>query len=710
MRLHRKIQFHFEKRVLKYAGMNSENIKNWLKNHGKDVITDLSVFFFILLYFEMILYYQLHSTLQGFTVWNVLFLLPVAFVLTSLAGWFSEKRTLNGLIKTVLVFLVSLFYIVELIYYKTFGSLLSASMLSAGGDAVTNFWWSIVNTLSENALTIFLLEVPTVLCLIASFALKKISVHHSVIDRVALFALSFMVWLLIVSLLPITGRADHSAYGAYHSRYVDTDTASRKLGVLPNFIVELRCSLFGSDDYDNTLEAINEISAEDEETVEEEVEEEEPVKVSYNEYEGLDFNELSEKTENDSIKSLCEYLASVNPTMKNDYTGMFEGYNLIYICAESFSSLAIDKEITPTLYKMANNGIVLENYYNSFKNVTTNGEYAILTGVWPDVARSYTNGGAVTGTMGQSSDNNMSMALGNMFNSNENIQSRGYHNYYGSYYGRNKTLPNMGFDCKFMNDGMYFTYSWPASDLELMEQSVDDYINDELFCTYYMTFSGHGNYTTDNIMVYKNINYVDSMIDKDLPVSAIGYLSCNYELEKAMTYLLERLEEAGILDNTVIVLAGDHYPYYLSETGYEALSGKEFDENFDSFKSTCIIYNSGIKQPIKVDTPCCNVDIIPTIYNLFGIEYDSRLYAGTDVFGNGTHIAQLYNKSFITDLVKYNFATGEVTWLVDIDGYDEDYLERYLEKMISTVKNRYAMSITIEKTDFYDFVLNNIND
>ena len=705
MRLHFKILFYYEKSVIKYAGMNFRNISDWLKSHGRDIITDLSVFFFILLYFEMILYYQLHSSLAGFTIWNVLFLIPEAFVLTSLTGWFSDRKIINGLIKTFLIFIVSLFYIVDLIYFKTFGSLLSASMLSAGGNAVTNFWWSITNTLSENALTIFLLEIPTVLMFIVSFAQRRINVHHSVIDRVALFALSFMIWLLVVSLLPIAGRADHSAYGAYHSRFVDTDTASKKLGVLPNFIVELRCSLFGSDDSDNTLEAINEISAEEEETEEEE----EPVKISYNEYEGLDFKALSEKTEDDSIRSLCEYLYSVNPTMKNDYTGMFEGYNLIYICAESFSSLAIDKNITPTLYKMDNNGIVLENYYNSFKNVTTNGEYAFLTGVWPDVARSYTNGGAVTGTMGQSIDNNMSTALGNMFNKNENIQSRGYHNYYGSYYGRNRTLPNMGFDCQFMNDGMSFTYSWPASDLEMMEQSVDDYINDDLFCTYYMTFSGHGNYTTDNIMVYKNINYVDSMIDKELPVSAIGYLSCNYELEKAMTYLLERLEEAGVLDKTVIVLAGDHYPYYLSESGYEALSGKEFDENFESFKSTCIIYNSAISRPIKVDTPCCNVDIIPTIYNLFGIDYDSRLYAGTDIFGNGTHIAQLYNKSFISDLVKYNFATGEALWTVDIDDYEDDYLERYLEKMISTVKNRYAMSITIEKTDFYDFVLQNMN-
>ena len=700
MRLHLFILNLKRKTVIKYPGMYMEKLKKWLKSHSKDILMDIAGYFLILLYFELLLYYQLHASLQGFSFWNVMFLIPEALVLASISGWFSG-RTSNGIFKTILIFALSLFYIVDLIYFKTFGSLLSASMVSAGGNAVTGFWWSISNTLKENALAIFLMEIPVFMTLIDSLFIRKNSIHHDVIERVALFAMSFMIWSLIVSMLPITGRADQSAYGAYHSRFVDTDTASRKLGVLPNFIVETKCALFGADGYDDTLETINELVAE-----EEEVEEEETEKISYNEYAGLDFAKLSQISDDETIKSLCNYLSGIYPSIKNDYTGMFEGYNLIYICAESFSRLAIDKEITPTLYKLANNGIVLENYYNSFRNVTTNGEYAFLTGLWPDVARANTNGGNITGTMGQSIDNNMSMALGNMFNRNEGIQSRGYHNYYGYYYGRNQTLPNMGFDCKFMDDGMSFTYSWPASDLEMMEQSVDDYINDELFTTYYMTFSGHGNYTTDNIMVYKNISHVDDMIDETLPISAIGYLSANYELEKAMTYLLERLEEAGILDKTVIVLSGDHYPYYLSEIGYEALSGEKYEDSTDIFKSTCIIYNSGIKEPIRVDTPCCNVDILPTIYNLFGIEYDSRLYAGTDIFGNGTHIAQLYNKSFVTDLVKYDYVSGEAVWF-DIDGYDEEYLDRYLEKMISIVKNRYAMSINIEQSDFYEFVLNN---
>ena len=64
-----------------------------------------------------------------------------------------------------------------------------------------------------------------------------------------------------------------------------------------------------------------------------------------------------------------------------------------------------------------NNDYILDNYYNSFKNVTTNGEYAMLTGLWPDIAREETNNGRLTGTMGQSVDNDMSESLGKQFNS-----------------------------------------------------------------------------------------------------------------------------------------------------------------------------------------------------------------------------------------------------------------------------------------------------
>ena len=666
------------------------NMREDTKNSLIRTLKNTACCFAMLLYWELLLYFQLYASLKGFSFWNVLFMIPLSILLVSLTGWFGKHYKIDYLLRILISGVLAFFYIAEFLYCKTFGSLFSYSMIGAGTDAVTNFWWSLKSTVAENILSLFLFLLPVLLQVVRFFTKDIETTHESVKKHAALIVLAAITWFLTVIALPISGTEDYTAYGAYHSRYVDTDTASRKLGTLPNFLVEMRCSLFGSSDQSSAFNVPEE--------EQEPQEEEEKEVIQYNEYRDIDFSILREGTDDENIKNLSDYLGSQSATMQNEYTGLFEGYNLIYICAESFSSMAVDETVTPVLYKMMNNGIVLNNYYNSFKNVTTNGEYAFLTGLWPDVAREETNKGRLTGTMGQSIDKNMSTALGNMFYLSEDVEPRAYHNYLGYYYGRNETLPNMGFTCKFMNEGMTFTTSWPASDLEMMEQSVDDYINDDRFCTYYMTFSGHGNYTTNNVMVYKNIDTVSELTDKELSWNSLGYLSANYELEKAMEYLLQRLEDAGQLNRTVIVLTGDHYPYYLSDEGYYELTGREFDENFDGYKSACIIYNARLEKKIEVDTPCCNVDILPTIYNLFNIKYDSRLYAGTDIFGSGFHLAQLYNKSFITEYVKYNFTTGETEWLKETH-QTEEYNKKYLERAINTAKNRYAMSI--EKTRGY---------
>ena len=676
-------------------------IKDMKQNETKALIKTNIELFLILIYWELLLYYQLHKTILSISIWNILFMLPLSCLLTFILSW-SKSRKVNNIFKILLTFIVSIFYLGELIYYKIFGSLLSVSTMGNGTNALVDFWWSTKASIQENIVLIILFELPILIQIILAFINKEDN-NYDLKRHLIVFVAAVVLWVGVVLCLPFSGTEDYSAYGAYHSRFIDTDSASSKLGVLPNFIVEIKCTLFSTDNVINVYQTTdNVVIAEENDEVEEVVEE-----VQYNQYEGLDFVELGELTDDETIKSLCEYLSTQENTNKNEYTGLFEGKNLIYICAESFSRLAIDEEITPTLYKMANNSIVLNNYYNSFKNVTTNGEYAFLTGLWPNVVRENTKGGNLTGTMGQSINKNMSQALGNMFNRSERIVSRGYHNYLGYYYGRNQTLPNMGFTCKFMSDGMEFSTSWPSSDFEMFEQSVDDYIGDQQFCAYYMTFSGHGNYTTDNVMVSRNIDEVSSMIDDNPPTSALGYLSCNYELEKAMTYLLERLEEAGQLENTVIVLTGDHYPYYLTDYAYEYLAGEEIDYDFGMYKSTCIIYNAGLEENIYVDEPCCNVDILPTILNLFGINYDSRLYAGTDIFSDALHIAQLYNKSFITDYVKYNYSTGETEWLIDTSEYDQEKLDAYLENAINVVKNKYMMSVEIEDTDFYAFVFDN---
>lgn len=669
--------------------INKIQLKEDMKIVGKYALA----IFISLFYFELLLHYIVYSSLDTFTIWNVLFLIPISLVISALIGFHNK---FNNVILILFIFIISLFYLSNLIYFKTFKSLASISMIGNGTNALTNFWWSVATTIKENLFEIIIFEFPVLLLLLDAIFIKKIKGKYSLIVHPIVMLMGIIIWVLTVLALPLSGKQDYTAYGAYHSRFVDTDTASNKLGILPNALIETRYIFFGSN-RENLIEI---------EEVEEDVEE---IKESekFNVYDNLDFSSLSINSTDSQIKNVCDYLKTLTPSNKNNHTGEFEDYNLIYICGESFSSMAIDKDITPTLYKLSTNGYVLDNYYNAFKNVTTNGEYSLLTGLWPDIAREETNNGKLTGTMGQSIDNNMSESLGKKFNS-IGVNSRAFHNYWGSYYGREETLPNMGFECMFMGKGMWFTTDWPASDLEMMQQSVDTYINDEQFCAYYMTFSGHGNYSTDNFMVQRNIEYVkEKAIGKNYPENLLGYFACNVELDKALEYLINRLAQAGKLDKTVIVLAGDHYPYYVTDYDYECFNGKKITNDYEKYRSTCIIYNSGMDLTVRVNKPCCNVDILPTILNLFNIPYDSRLYAGTDIFSDSRHVAMIYDKSFIAEDFVYNATSGEVTWINKLNDMTDTEKETYVNKYVSYVKGKYAYSISVENTNFYDYIFSN---
>ena len=104
-----------------------------------------------------------------------------------------------------------------------------------------------------------------------------------------------------------------------------------------------------------------------------------------------------------------------------------------------------------------------------------------------------------------------------------------------------------------------------------------------------------------------------------------------------------------------------------------------------------------MEEPITVDAPCCSLDVLPTLSNLLGLEYDSRLLMGTDVFSTGEHIAVLADRSFVTDKVFYNCTNGEVTLREGVTELPEGYLEKY----IALVKNKFTLSTEILYTDYY---------
>ena len=431
---------------------------------------------------------------------------------------------------------------------------------------------------------------------------------------------------------------------------------------------------------------------EPEETQEEGIPEATEAPVVYNTL-PVDFEALNAAADNEKLKALNNYFSQVPGTRQNEYTGRFKDYNLIYICAESFSPAAVDPEYTPTLYKLTHEGFLFENYYNTFPNTTTDGEYSLTQGLYPDGTRD-----KYSSSMMASQKNYLPFALGNIFERELGVSSHGYHNNVGNYYRRDLTHPNMGYEMKFSRDGMTFSGYWPTSDLEMMEQSVDDYIHDPQFHAYYMTFSGHYQYNpNDNGVVRKHYNTLaDSKWNQ---VTQKGYIACHIELDLALEYLLNRLEEAGVADKTVIVMASDHTPYGLAKDVYFDMIGEE-EDFFGWYKTDLVFWVGGMEEPVVVDEYCSNVDLLPTILNLWGMPYDSRMLAGTDVFSDGVHAAVLIDHSFLTDKVWFNSNTGEIRYLVP----QEEVPDSYIESMNQLIASRFEFSAEILRNNYYQYV------
>ena len=392
-----------------------------------------------------------------------------------------------------------------------------------------------------------------------------------------------------------------------------------------------------------------------------------------------------------------EYFSSQEASKKNKYTGMFKDKNLIVRVGESFSSLAIREDLTPNLYKLYKEGFQFDNFYTPIFPVSTaDGEYITDTslipkeGVWSFLR--------VAG-------NYMPYSYANVFEK-QGYSSNAYHNHTATYYERDKYIETMGYNSYLavgtgLEDRMD-TSNWPNSDYEMVKTTVDDYINNEKFMAYYMTVSGHMNYTKiGNMMVYRNWDQV-----KDLPYSnkAKGYLAANIELDKAVGELLSRLEQAGKLEDTVIVISGDHYPYGLTLGEINELSTFERDDKFEKFRMPFLIWSGSMKGPIKVEKIGSSLDVLPTVLNLFGAEFDSRLLMGRDILSDSDPIVIFSDRSFITDKGRYNSLTEQFT---PNEGVTIE--EGYVDKINTIIYKKYQMSRLILENDYYKHVFKTEN-
>ena len=392
----------------------------------------------------------------------------------------------------------------------------------------------------------------------------------------------------------------------------------------------------------------------------------------------IDFDSI--KTDDDEIKELNNYLNNRKPSNKNKYTGIFKNKNLIFITAESFSFSLIDKDLTPTLYKLSTEGFNFTNFYTPiYYASTSDGEYTNLTGLLPKEG---------TWSYIKAKDNYFPYTYANVFK-DKNYSLNSYHNGVYTFYKRNEVMPHFGYSFKACGNGLEKIINcnlWPQSDDEMITETFKEYKDNDKFHAYYMSISGHLNHNfTDNDMAKKYQSEVKSLNHSE---AVNAYISANIDLDKALEHLLNNLEKENKLDDTVIVLAPDHFPYGLSKKEYSEL--RNLDTVYAKHKSNLIIYNPSI-ETTTIDKYASNIDILPTLLNMFGINYDSRLIIGSDIMSDSEGIVIFNDRSFLTEYGFYNEKTSKFT------SFKETPSNYIKEKQIEVLNKNNASSLILEK-------------
>ncbi len=630
--------------------------------------------FIFLLYFSLLCIYEI--LLRYFIPEMRVHLMPFIFnfVYALLLTLMTRSIKQNRLVLFFALIVLATLFASQIYYYYFFNTFYIAYSLLNAGMVAESFSGEIIN-LILNHLEVALIYYGPILLLF--FFRKHLKASPWSLKK-GIIAFGVFLMLLSGTLLQVNLRnQDDAVFEAlvYHS---DVKDSIKFLGILTSLNVDVLRLIREGFGLTNAVRIP--------EVVEEEPEKPNPI-FAYNKLD-IPFDTLIANETNPTLKAMHEYYAGKNPSKQNAKTGLYKDYNLILITAETFTRWSVRQDITPTLYKMVHEGYYFTNFYNPLYTVSTSdSEYIGFTSMLPKSG---------IWSLKTSSTNDMGFVLGHQLK-NLGYSTYAFHNNNYQYYRRDLSHPNLGYTYKGVGNGLTNTGEWPQSDFDMMKETIPMFINDDQFHVYYMTVSGHSYwFWSTNAQAKKNRALV-----KDLPYDNYvrGYLATQIELDKAMAYLLDELEKAGKLDKTLIVLSSDHYPYNMEMEYLVNLNeGVEIETEFDMYRSPLIIYNPNI-VPETITKSVSSLDLLPTINNLMGIKYDSRLLMGTDVFSKTDPMVIFKDHSFITPAGKYNANTK--TFI-----YNEGVANNpaYVARMIEVVNTKFYYSQMFLENDYYKLI------
>ena len=603
------------------------------------------------------------------------FSISASLVVSAINTLFKQK--VCKIMTLIFIFFVAIYGLLQLTFYNLLNNYMSLNASTGGG--LSRVVSQIPEFIKSIRIVYLILFIPFIATLILFILDKKFILYEKPTKLKITLLISLIVMSKVLSIISVNSKVfeDNNQIRSNKELYrapVLLNLSLKEFGILKFSERDLIYMFFPNDNY--SLEIIDQID--NTETIE---------NIDYErKIDDQEFIKIMENEKNSDIKQIHKYFLSQPITNKNEYTGYFKGKNLVLIMVEAFDMLAINEELTPTLYNMSKDGWYFENYYTPKYSCTTGeSEYIAETSIIPS---------STVCTPNYYVNNNYSTSIFNLFK-NSGYYASSYHSWTDEFYNRSKLHINMGSDLylDYNSLNMSNILGWPL-DTEMFENSYKYYSDKEPFFTFIITSSTHFPYDTDTTVTKK---HWDKVKDKDYPDMVKRYLAKAIELDLSIKLLMNKLDEDGKLNDTVFVIFGDHHPLHMPKEYLNTYSSIDRFKDFNMDRLPFIIYNNSVDSKVLYKT-ASTFDILPTIANLFDLNYDPRYYVGVDMFSEDESIVIFTNGSWITDKCLYDSSKNEYKSLTG-EALDQEYIEKINKK----VNDKFYVSNKVLTLDYFKY-------
>ena len=621
----------------------------------------------------------------------------ISILLSFILSWFNKK--INKIILLILSFLINLYAFVQIGFNNFIGvyaSFNTRSQLGAVTDYIKDFF-------SSFKITYYVLFIPFILFVLYYIFLDKLTENkinkkfllktnivfepgiRTITSILALTLCSFLYYesldaSFMQNKLQTVSNKDLFKYPSVPSITIN------QFGILGFGILDTKSLL--NEAQVNYTYAINTSTNDNKETNES----------KKRTVDDTILDKIIENETNPNLNNITNYIKNATITNYNDHTGIFEGKNLIVIMMESANEIIINKDLYPNFYKLYTEGISFKNNFSPRNSCSTgNNEFSGMTGL-------YTIQNNCTANIYR--DNTYFTSIFNLFK-NAGYKTSSMHNYTEHYYARSIIHKNLGSDIYYgvqdLGINYYNVYKDWSSDEDFMNAAMDITLNNNATNPYMLWLTTVSSHQPYGVSSEEGDKYLSITENSDYSMQLRRYMSKLKTLDNSLGILLERLKASNTLDDTVIVLYGDHYPYGLKNSDINSVLSYDLSE-YEVERTPMVIYNSTIKSEV-VDKYSSFVNLTPTVANLFNLDYDPRKYVGTDVFSDEyLNIVAFADGSWKNSEALYDARTASIKYYTD-----KTYTTDEIVNINNMVTTKMQVSEAIIRNNYFNYLENAIN-